>query len=196
MPLTALDSRTALVLIDVQEGVAAMFGRDALAVPVDNCRRLAAGFRAAKLPVVLVRVALSPDFADRPTNRIDTAPRSLPPDLSPTTDLSALMPELDQQPIDLVVTKRRVSAFHGTDLGLQLRSRAITGIVLGGVATSRGVESTARAAYDHGYHVTFASDAMTDFTPAAHGRSLQLTFPHLGETDTTDTILAALKLNG
>jgi nicotinamidase-related amidase len=102
------------------------------------------------------------------------------------------MPELDQQPADLVVTKRRMSAFHGTDLDLQLRSRGITGIVLGGIATSFGVEAAGRAAYDHGYNVTFAADAMTDFSPVAHEHSLQVTFPYFGEIDTTDAIIAAL----
>jgi nicotinamidase-related amidase len=207
MPLTALDSRTALVLIDLQEGVAARFGRDTLAAPVGNCRRLAAGFRAQKLPVVLVRVAFSPDHAERPANRVGAGPQAVRPAVPqsqqnqqspqpeqgrPATDLTALMPEVDQQPTDLVVTKRRMGAFHGTDLDLQLRSRAITGIVLAGVATSFGVESTARAAYDHGYNVTFASDAMTDFVPAAHDHRLQVTFPYFGEVDTTDAILAAL----
>jgi nicotinamidase-related amidase len=188
MSLTALDSRTALVLIDVQEGVAARFGRDALAAPVGNCSRLAAGFRARKLPVMLVRVALSPDAAERPMNRVSAGFGAA----RPTVDFTALMPELDQQPADLVVTKRRMSAFHGTDLDLQLRSRGITGIVLGGIATSFGVEAAGRAAYDHGYNVTFAADAMTDFSPVAHEHSLQVTFPYFGEIDTTDAIIAAL----
>jgi nicotinamidase-related amidase len=195
MPLTVLDSRTALVLIDLQEGVASTFGRDAIAAPVANCRRLAEAFRAAELPVVLVHVGLSPDYAERPMNRTSAPPRParpVPPAGTPAVDGTALLPEIDRQPGDLVVTKRRMGAFHGTDLDLQLRSRGITGIVLAGIATSLGVESTARSAYDHGYNLTFAADAMTDFTPVAHDHSLQVTLPYFGEIDTTGVIVSAV----
>jgi nicotinamidase-related amidase len=102
------------------------------------------------------------------------------------------LPELDRQPTDLVVTRHQPGAFHGTDLDVHLRRRHVTGIVLGGVATSRSVESTARAGYDHGYNVTFAGDAMADMDPVAHDHCLAVTFPHLGEIDTTAAISAAL----
>jgi nicotinamidase-related amidase len=92
-----------------------------------------------------------------------------------------------------VVTKRNVGAFHGTDLDLQLRRRGITQIVLGGIATSMGVESTARAAHDHGYHVTLVTDAMADMDADVHRNSVERIFPRLGETGTTAEILALLK---
>ncbi len=68
----------------------------------------------------------------------------------------------------------------------------MTQVVLGGIATSIGVESTARAAHEHGYHVTLATDAMTDLDAGAHRNSLEKIFPRLGETDTTEAILALL----
>ncbi|MBI0384557.1 isochorismatase family protein, partial [Streptomyces albiflaviniger] len=93
---------------------------------------------------------------------------------------------------DIVVTKHTWGAFHGTDLDLQLRRRGATQVVLGGIATSIGVESTARAAYAHGYHVTLATDAMTDMDADAHRNSVEKIFPRLGETDSTDAIIGLL----
>ncbi|MCX4635198.1 isochorismatase family protein [Streptomyces platensis] len=81
---------------------------------------------------------------------------------------------------------------HGTDLDRELRERGVTQIVLGGIATSIGVESTARAAYEHGYHVTLATDAMTDLDADAHRNSVQRVFPRLGETGTADAIRTLL----
>ena len=110
---------------------------------------------------------------------------------NPSTISSTVTPA-PTPPTDVVITKRQPGAFHGTDLDLQLRRRGSTGIVLCGVATSLGVESTARAAYDHGYNVTFAVDAMTDFNPAAHQHSVEVVFPRFGEVDTTERILELL----
>src|SRR5204863_3770796 len=93
--------------------------------------------------------------------------------------------ELAGHPGDITVTKRNWGAFHGTDLDVQLRRRGITQIVLTGVATSIGVESTARAAYEHGYNVTLATDAMTDLAAESHEHSLTRIFPRLGESGTT-----------
>lgn len=188
MPLTGLDQRTALVLIDLQHGIAGLLGQQALARPLARAAELAAAFRTQNQPVLLVRVKFSPDRADAPRNRTDVKR----PSATPPENWTQLLPELDQQPGDLVVTKRQPGAFHGTDLDLHLRRRGITGIVLGGVATSLGVESTGRAAYDHGYHVSFASDAMADFNSHAHDHSLNVTFPMFGEVDTTEAITAAL----
>lgn len=94
---------------------------------------------------------------------------------------------------DVVVTKRNWGAFYGTDLDLQLRRRGVTQIVLAGIATSIGVESTARAAHEHGYHVTIATDAVADMSEEAHRNSVERIFPRLGETGTTAEIIALLK---
>ncbi len=113
--------------------------------------------------------------------------RTLPP------DFSELVPELHADPArDILITKRQWGAFYGTELDLQLRRRGITGIVLCGISTSIGVESTARAAFELGYNLTFASDAMTDMSAEAHDRALRLIFPRMGEVDSTAAILAHL----
>jgi nicotinamidase-related amidase len=190
MALTCLDPRTALVLIDFQRGISALMDPEAFAGQLAAAAELATAFRARSLPVVLVRVIYSADRADAPRNRTG-APRFRPVG-QPSADWAELLPELDEQPTDLAVIKRQPGAFHGTDLDLQLRRRGVTGIVLGGIATSLGVESTGRAAYDHGYNVTFAADAMTDPNPRAHEHSVNVTFPLFGEVDTAKTIISAL----
>jgi nicotinamidase-related amidase len=107
-----------------------------------------------------------------------------------------LVPELGAQPDDVLVTKQRWGAFHATSLHDDLQSRGVTQVVLAGIATSIGVESTARAAYEHDYNVLLATDAMTDRDADAHANSIERIFPRLGETATTDEILALLDGRG
>lgn len=97
---------------------------------------------------------------------------------------------------DITVTKQTWGAFHGTDLDAELRRRGVTQVVIGGVATSMGVESTARAAHEHGYHVTIATDAVTDLDPVSHEHSLTRVFPKLGETGSTAELIALLDQRG
>ncbi|MGP2437853.1 hydrolase [Streptomyces sp. JW3] len=189
MALTTLDPRTALVVIDLQAGILGApvvphTGADVLARNV----RLADAFRARKLPVALVRVSFAADGADAVPGRTEAAGagRSLP------AGWDVIAPELTGHPGDITVTKHNWGAFHGTDLDVQLRRRGVTQIVLTGIATSIGVESTARAAHEHGYHVTLATDAMSDMNEETHRNSVQRIFPRLGETGTTAEVLALL----
>ncbi|PWI41482.1 isochorismatase family protein [Streptomyces sp. ICBB 8177] len=183
MPATQLDPRTALVLVDLQKGIA---GAPVQPLPaaqvVGNGARLAAAFRKAGLPVVLVNVT---GGAPGRTERSHSGGQ-------PPADWADLVPELDQQPDDITVTKQTWGAFHGTALDDELRRREVTQVVVAGIATSIGVESTARAAYEHGYNVTVATDAVTDLDPETHRVSVEKILPRLGETDTTDAIIALL----
>jgi len=187
MPATALDPKTALVVIDLQKGISAFPTVHPFAGIVSNTVRLAQAFRRAELPVVLVNVMASADGQDLLHSRVQVRfnmPRS--------PDFGELVPELERMPSDLVITKRQPNAFYGTELDLQLRRRQITGIVLTGVATSAGVDSTARAAHERAYNISFASDAMTDMDPASHEHVMKKIFPRLGEIDTTDALIALL----
>jgi nicotinamidase-related amidase len=188
MPATALDPKTALVVIDLQKGLAAYPTVHPMPGVIANAARLAGAFRNAGLPVFLVTVAFSPDGGDRFRARSDVPPRAIPM----TPDFSDLVPELASQPEDIRITKRQPNAFYGTELDLQLRRRQITGIVLVGVSTSSGVDGTARAAYERAYNVTFASDAISDMDAATHEHVMTKVFPRLGEIDTTDALLALL----
>ena len=136
---------------------------------------------------MLVRVTARPDGSDVVPGRTE-----VPRPTGRPEGWDQLADELAGHPNDMVVTKRNWGAFHGTDLDVQLRRRGVTQIVLGGIATSMGVESTARAAHEHGYHVALATDAMADMSPEAHENSVTRIFPRLGETGTTEEILALL----
>ncbi|RKT08013.1 nicotinamidase-related amidase [Streptomyces sp. 3211.6] len=183
----SLDRHTALVLIDLQQGILGL----PTVTPADRILeqgiRLAEAFRARQLPVVLVRVAWSPDGGDLPSGRTERpGPAAAPP-----AAFSAFPPGLASDG-DIVITKRHWGAFTGTELDLQLRRRGITGIVLAGISTSIGVESTARSAWEHSYELTFAEDAITDTDADSHAHTFGKIFPRLGRIGTTDEIITAL----
>jgi len=182
MALTTLDPRTALVVIDLQKGITAMPGMPPLDDVVQRSASLAAAFRRHGLPVVLVNAS-----GAAPGRTEISRPAFAPP--PGWTDIVA---ELDQQPGDLLVTKQTWGAFHATPLDTLLRERGVTQIVLTGIATSAGVESTARAAHEHGYHVVLATDAMTDRDADLHENSVRRVFPRIGETATSGDVLAML----
>ncbi|MEV8127636.1 hydrolase [Streptomyces sp. NPDC085944] len=189
MSVTALDPRTALVVIDLQAGiVAAPTEPYCGAEVVSRSAELAEAFRARGLPVVLVRVSFAADGADAVPGRTEAGGGGGPR----PEGWDVIVDELAGHPGDITVTKRNWGAFHGTGLDVQLRRRGVTQIVLTGIATSIGVESTARAAHEHGYHVTLATDAMSDMSAEAHRGSVERIFPRLGETGTTREILELL----
>ena len=107
-------------------------------------------------------------------------------------DWSDLLPELGSSPSDTVILKRQWGAFYGTDLDLQLRRRGLTTIILCGIATEFGVESTARDAYERGYELVFAEDAMTGRTAESHANAITHIFPRIGRVRRTGEIVAAL----
>ena len=173
---------TALVLIDLQKGILAVPGAPHSCEQVlARGGELSVRFRAAGAPVVRVRVDLGPDFADAPSARVDL------PTPRPPGGLPADFAEFPDDPAahgDLIVTKRHWGAFHGTDLDLRLRRRGVRTIVLGGVATNIGVESTARAAYDHGYDVVVVEDATTGRSAEMHAFAFAHVFPRLARVAT------------
>jgi nicotinamidase-related amidase len=184
MALTTIDPSPALVVIDLQKGIAGALGDDPVSAAVEQATRLAGEFRRHSLPVVLVNVT------GRPTGRTE-AGRSRGGTMAP--GWADLIDELDVQPADHLITKRRRSAFHDTGLDTLLRDLGVTQVVLAGISTSSGVESTARSASDHGYHVVLATDAMSDPDAEAHRHSVERVFPQLGETATTAEILGRIE---
>ncbi|MGO8738467.1 isochorismatase family protein [Rhodoblastus sp.] len=182
MALTVLDPTTALIVVDLQKGIVAYPLAHSIDEVVSRARLLADAFRARGLPVALVNVAGSAPGRTE-------IPRNSQPFPAGWTDL---IPELNQHPDDIVVTKRTWGAFASTDLEDQLRTRGVTQVVIVGVATGTGVESTARQAYEQGFNVTLAVDAMTDMRPEAHDYSIAKVFPRLGETGATQEIIDLL----
>jgi len=185
MPLTTVDSGPALVVIDLQKGIVS--GSVAHVVP--HAATLANAFRQHDLPVVLVNVTgRAPGRTDADSRGSHAGTGTLPAGWADIID------ELDRRPGDYLITKRRRSAFHDTGLDTLLRDLGVTQVVLAGVSTSSGVESTARSAYDHGYHVVLATDAIADPDPDSHRHSLERIFPKLGETATSAEITGFLDL--
>jgi len=174
---------TALVLIDLQKGVLA---RPLLPHPATTVyarsKALASRLRAAGGPIVWVRVSFASNFADALRARVDQ-PRhmeSLPADWD---EFPEALP-----PSDLMVTKRQWGAFYGTDLDLQLRRRGVATIVLGGIASSIGVESTARSAWEHGYELVLCEDLCSDLSEETHAHSFKYTFPRLARVVNSESI--------
>ncbi len=182
MPLTKLDTTVALVVIDLQKGIVGLPTVHPVGEIISRAAQLAHAFREKGLPVVLVHVTA------RAPGRTDAGP----PNFSPPANWSELVPELEPGPADLVLSKQRWGAFLGTDLDGYLRQKGVTQVVIAGIATSAGVESTARSAYDLGYNVVLVTDAMTDRDAEVHRLSVEKVFPRLAETDTTARILQLL----
>ena len=183
MPLTKLDSAAALVVIDLQKGIVSLPTVHPASELIGRTAQLARTFRERGLPVVLVNVT------GRAPGRTDAGA----PKFSFPAEWSELVPELEQHPEDHVVSKQRWGAFIGTSLDEYLRQRGVTQVFLTGVATSAGVESTARSAYDHGYNVVLVVDAMTDRSEEGHRHCVEKIFPRLGETETTENVLKWLR---
>ncbi|MXV35696.1 MULTISPECIES: hydrolase [unclassified Saccharibacter] len=184
--LSLPSAQTALVLIDLQNGIVSLptapYSGQAV---VERSKKLAHHFREYGSSVFLVNVAFSSDGADAlqaPVDRpLTSSDEALPSNWSELVDGLA-------KPTDLRITKHQWGAFFGTELDLQLRRRGITTLVIGGIATNFGVESTARAAHEHGYNVVLVEDATTSLSPEMHRFAYESIFPALGRTTTSDTI--------
>nr|WP_129704860.1 isochorismatase family protein [Priestia megaterium] len=174
-------AKTALVLIDLQKGIVPIGGDEIVEKSVQLVNR----FREQNGFISFVQVdfqdgkdALMPETDQKPS-----APQERP------ADWAEFDPRLNVQENDYIVTKRQWGAFFGTDLDLQLRRRGIDTIVLCGIATNIGVESTAREAFQYGYNQIFITDAMATFTKEEHEATLSYIFPKIGKLRTTQQFL-------
>jgi nicotinamidase-related amidase len=181
---------TALVLIDLQKGITSfpIEPRPSSQV-IENAAALASRFREFAAPVFLVRVAFPTGAAA--LNLVTDAKAPLPP----AEPEGWCEPALPPQENDILILKRHWGSFYGTELDLQLRRRHIDTIVLGGIATNFGVESTARIANEFGYQQVFVEDAMASFSKVNHDFAVQNIFPRLGRVRTTAEVLQALREN-
>jgi nicotinamidase-related amidase len=186
--ITELDKKTALILIDLQKGIVGL----PMAHPVEsvlaNAAKLVDAFRKAGQPIVYVNV--NPAGSKWTTSRKDPAPAS---NFAFKEDWTEIVAEVNAQPEDIYITKHTWGAFFETALDEELKKRDVTGIVIGGISTSIGVEGTARQASERGYNVTFALDAMTDMVATAHENSVKTIFPRMGETGEAADIILRLK---
>jgi nicotinamidase-related amidase len=181
-------STTALVLIDLQQGIvsrplAPYSGEQVVA----NGARVADAMRAKGATIVYVRVPLN-ELLHLPAD----APMRAPDAPSAPAEASELVPQAGMQPGDVFVSKRQWGAFYGTDLEQQLRRRGIQTIVIGGIATNFGVESTARQAFDQGYKLVFVEDATTSMSNEWHRFAVDNVFTRMGHVRTTQQVIDAL----
>ncbi len=181
-------SKTAIVVIDLQKGITAMPSRPYSAQNViENAAKLVNAFRKNRMAVFLVHVNATAETALRPiSDETSARPQAMP------ADWAEFVPEITPAGSDVVITKRQWGAFYGTDLDLQLRRRGIDTIVLCGISTDFGVESTARFAYEYGYQLVFAEDAMSSRSDEQHNAAVKYIFKRIGRVRKTDEILGAI----
>jgi len=182
MAVTAMDPKSALIVIDLQKGIVAYPTAHPVGEVIKRASELAEAFRRKGLPVVLVnvtggapgRVEQIRGGGERPAGWAE------------------LVADLNPQPTDHRVTKQTWGAFTNTGLEAHLKKLGVTQVVIAGVSTSAGVESTARQAHECGFNLTLAVDAMTDMNVDTHTNSVTRIFPRLGETGSTREILGML----
>ena len=178
---------TALVIIDLQKGIVgpktAPYSSD---IVVKNAAAIADAFRKNSMPIFLIRVTPSPDGKDALHPVADITM----PAMTPPSDWADIVPEMGPRQGDFVITKHQWGAFYGTELDLELRRRDMTTIVLCGISTNIGVESTARFAYEYGYQQIFVEDAMSSIkSKEEHLCSVENVFPRIGRVRKTEDVL-------
>jgi nicotinamidase-related amidase len=188
-PLTIDPKTTALILIDLQKGIASMQTVPHPAADViARGAELAAKCRAHGVLVILVRVDPGPNGELAPSPQADQ-PR---PKMTIPADWCELVPELSQAPGDIVVTKHQPNAFYSTDLEVHLTRRGIRTLILGGISTNVGVEATARAAHERGYEQVFVENAMAARDVELHTVTTSKFLPTIGRVRSATDVLAAL----
>ncbi|MBP2400646.1 cysteine hydrolase family protein [Streptomyces syringium] len=181
---------SALLVMDVQRAIVDLVGGDS--GYLSRVRRAIDGARAADIPVIYVVIALRPGFPEVGTrNRALTAiaQAGLFVEGAPGTEIH---PEVAPRPGDVVVTKRRASAFSGSDLDVVLRARGIDSLVLTGIATSAVVLSTLCQANDQDFGLTVLSDACLDTDPELHRVLLDRLFPQWADVVTVEDWVKAI----
>jgi nicotinamidase-related amidase len=188
-------SKSALVVIDVQKGIVSperQLEPNNSSQIIANVSKLVTAFREADLPVFLVHVT-SVDGKDMLHPVLDQPPQWS--SVSRPANWADFVDEIKPTNKDIVIAKRQWGAFYGTEVDLQLRRRKIETIVLCGVSTNLGVETTARDAYQRGYNQVFAIDAMAAFSREEHEATVKYIFPRIGLPRTTTEIINAMQEN-
>ena len=184
-------TRTALIAIDPQNWTMGMpIAPHTADTVATNIVALGRAIRAGGGVVGLTRAAFSAGYADMLRVPVDVA-LSVPDGGIPLQAL-AFRGEIEALEPDMVITKRQWSAFHGTELDLQLRRRGITTIVLAGVMTNFGVESAARDGWQHNYAAIVAEDACSSLSLEMHAFSVEKILPRIARVRSAAAIVAAL----
>lgn len=184
-------SNTALLVMDVQQGVVDRVPGTAGPL-LDALGRAVAAAREAELPVIYVRVAFrdgTPEVSARNRTFAAAAQAGGFGEHDPATQIH---PAVAPQPGDVVVVKKRVSAFTGSDLDVVMRSLEVDQLVLAGIATSGVVLSTLKQAADLDYQLTVLSDGCADADAEVHQVLLEKVFPRQADVRTVEEWTATL----
>jgi nicotinamidase-related amidase len=182
---------TALLVMDVQNGVVGRLA-DRSGGLLAAAGRAVAAARAAWLPVVYVRVAFRPGTPEVSPRNVSFAALAGRGGFTEADEATQIHPAVAPHPGDVVVTKRRVSAFAGSDLDVVLRSQEVDALVLCGIATSGVVLSTVRQAADLDYRLTVLRDACADLDEEVHRVLVEKLFPRQAEVLDVDEWVASL----
>lgn len=189
---TTIDrDKTALVVIDLQKGIVARKTEPHPSSQViENTVKILEQFRKNNMQVFLVHVGFSKDGKDRLNPRTDNDQTM---GGNPPADWTDFVPEVGPKDSDYVIFKHNWGAFYGTDLEVQLRRRGIDSIILTGISTNFGVESTARFAYEMGFNLMFVEDATASFSSESHNFTYNNIFTRIGQVRKTADVLKALE---
>lgn len=186
MPLFIDPKKTALLVLDLQNAVVnrPMQPNDPKDV-VKRAAKLAGAFREVGSQVIMVNVSYTEFF--KPIADVESKP------LNSEEGWDQLVSELNVKDTDMKVTKSGWSAFAGTDLDKYLRSHSADTLVLCGISTNIGVETTARDAYDLKYNQIFAVDAMAAKSTEEHEHTIKYVFGRTGLVRNTQDVVSALR---
>lgn len=189
---TQIHSHTALLVMDMQVGIVNRFAHtDDLLMPTNT---VITATRAKSIPVIYVVVSFRPGYPEiSPRNKSFSATKLQQSSSSAPIFTLEIHPDIAPQPTDIVVTKRRVSAFSGSDLEVVLRAQDISHLVLCGIATSGVVLSTLREAADKDYQLTVLADCCADGDEEVHRVLLSKVFPRQAEVIQSTEWIAKLK---
>ncbi|MCW2932759.1 MAG: isochorismatase hydrolase [Actinomycetia bacterium] len=184
-------SRPVLLVMDFQHGIVERVSGSPVVAAADRAVKAA---RAAEIPVIFVRVAFRPGYPEvAESNAAFGAVKASGADVytesHPATRVHAALSPLEGEP---VVTKRRVSAFSGSDLDVLLRGYGAGTLVMAGISTSGVVLSTLRQAADLDYRITVLADACADTDPEVHRVLTEKVFPRQAQVTTTDEWITSL----
>jgi nicotinamidase-related amidase len=179
-------SSSVLLLLDVQVGIVNMLPPSEQEKILGNLARATMAARTANLPVIYVMVGYRPNYPEVSARNSQVSRVKKEGRLLERAADALICPEIDVRPEDVIVTKKRGSAFFGTDLEIILRAANIDTLILAGISSLMTVESTARDAFDRDYRLFVLGDCCADGDVKANEVALTILLPRVSTVCTTD----------
>ncbi|MDP2728005.1 MAG: cysteine hydrolase, partial [Dehalococcoidia bacterium] len=183
---------TALLVMDCQEGIVGALAPSEREKVLTNLSRAITGARKAGIPIIYVVVQFREGYPEISERNINFRSIKESGRLREGAADAKICRELSPQPGDVVVTKKRISAFTGSDLEAVLRSKGIDTLVLTGVSSLGVVESTARFAFDMDYGIYVLGDCCSDSDPEANDIAVKRLLPRISTVCSADDFIAGI----